>query len=213
MKTRFVAALTLAGSSVLLLSACSSAGSAGGMSGMDHSATPMPASSSSSSAASASVHNAEDVSFAQGMAMHHLQAIEMSDVLLDKQGIDAKVTSLATDIKAAQDPEIAQMNAWLKSWGEMEVSTSSMTGMDHDMGSMGGGMMSKSDMDALRAASGAKAATLFLTQMTEHHRGAVEMARTEVSQGQNADAIALAKKIIADQTAQITQMQDLLKQG
>jgi len=176
------------------------------MSGMDHSGSGM---SSSTPAASSSTHNAQDVSFAQGMAMHHQQAIEMADMVLGKQGVNSKVTTLATDIKNAQQPEIEQMNGWLKSWGEKTVS-SSMSGMD--MGSMGGDMMSEADMNALKKASGAKASSLFLTQMTTHHKGAINMAQTEVAKGKDPDAVALAKKIISDQTTQITQMQDLLKQ-
>lgn len=204
MKIRLTAALAVAGSSMLLLAACSN--SAGGMSGMDHSGSGM---SSSAPAASSSTHNAQDVSFAQGMAMHHQQAIEMADMVLGKQGVNSKVTALATDIKNAQQPEIEQMNGWLKSWGEKTVS-SSMSGMD--MGSMGGDMMSEADMNALKKASGATASSLFLTQMTTHHKGAINMAQTEVAKGKDPDAVALAKKIISDQTTQITQMQDLLKQ-
>ena len=41
----------------------------------------------------------------------------MSDVLLAKQGIDPRVTDLATKIKAAQGPEIKQMQDWLSQWG------------------------------------------------------------------------------------------------
>lgn len=209
MKIRMTAALALGGSTVLLLAGCSTAGGAGGMSGMDHSGSGTP--SSSPAASGSSAHNAQDVSFAKGMAMHHLQAIEMADMLLAKQGVNAEVVSLAKDIKNAQQPEIDQMNGWLTSWGESPMSSSS-GGMTHDMGAMGGGMMSEDDMNALKNASGAKASSLFLTQMTEHHKGAVEMARTEVSKGEDPSAVALAKKIVAEQTAQITEMQDLLEQ-
>lgn len=208
MKIQLTAALALAGSSALLLAGCSDAGSAGGMSGMDHSGSGMSSSASPSTSTSSS-HSAQDISFAQGMAMHHLQAIEMADMVLDKQGVNAKVTTLATDIKNAQQPEIDEMNTWLKSWGEKTVTSSmgGMSGMD-----MGDGMMSQSDMDALKNASGAKASSLFLTQMIVHHKSALVMAETEISEGKNPDAVALAKKIVSDQTAQITQMQDLLKQ-
>ena len=37
------------------------------------------------------------------------------------------------------------------------------------------------------------------------------MAKSEQANGKNADAVALAKKIEADQTAELAQMQDLLK--
>ncbi len=56
--------------------------------------------------------------FAQMMLPHHSQAIEMSDMLLDKQDIPADVTALAEQIKAAQGPEIAQLESWLEQWGE-----------------------------------------------------------------------------------------------
>ncbi len=42
----------------------------------------------------------------------------MSDILLDKDGIDPQVTELATRIRSAQAPEIETMTAWLESWGE-----------------------------------------------------------------------------------------------
>jgi uncharacterized protein (DUF305 family) len=46
--------------------------------------------------------------------------------------------------------------------------------------------------------------------MIEHHEGAIEMAQSELADGQNPDAIALAEKIEADQTAEIHEIEDLL---
>ncbi|WP_431246409.1 DUF305 domain-containing protein [Leifsonia xyli] len=175
----------------LILAGCSSP-TTGGHSGMD-----MGGSSATSTATSE--HNDADVSFTQNMVMHHQQAIEMSDMVLAKTGVDAKVTELAQKIKAAQQPEIDTMNGWLNSWN---VSM----GMSHDMG----GMMSESDMSDLKDASGADASKLFLTQMIQHHQGAIEMANEEVKTGKNTDAVALAKKIVTDQTAEIATMKDLL---
>lgn len=207
MKTRSTAALAVAASSVLLLAACSTTSGAGGMSGMAHSGSG----TTTSAPASSSPHNAQDVAFAQGMAMHHQQAIEMADMVLGKQGVNDTVRALALDIKNAQQPEIDEMNAWLTVWGQATMSgpTSSM---GHGMGSASGDMMTEADMTALRNAGGAKASSLFLTQMIVHHQGALDMAQAQVAKGTNPAAIALAKKIISDQTAQIRQMQDLLKQ-
>ena len=47
--------------------------------------------------------------------------------------------------------------------------------------------------------------------MVEHHEGALQMATTEQQQGENPEAKALAKKIEADQTAEIQQMQTMLQ--
>ena len=41
----------------------------------------------------------------------------MSDMVLGKQGIDPRVVDLAKQIKAAQGPEIQQMQTWLSQWG------------------------------------------------------------------------------------------------
>ena len=66
-------------------------------------------------------------------------------------------------------------------------------------------------MNALMEASGAGWDRMFLEMMTEHHEGAVEMAQVEVDDGENPDAVAMAKKIISDQQAEITQMRQLLE--
>ena len=81
----------------------------------------------------------------------------------------------------------------------------SMEGMDH-----GSGMMTEEDMQALDAATGTEASRLFLEQMIEHHRGAIDMAQDEVDDGQNSDAVSLAQKIIDTQTAEITTMEEIL---
>jgi uncharacterized protein (DUF305 family) len=88
-----------------------------------------------------------------------------------------------------------------------------MSGMDHD--GMSGedmpGMMAQEDMNGLKASTGAEFDQMFLTMMIEHHEGAIEMAETEQTEGQNPDAIALAKQIVADQQAEIQTMRALLE--
>lgn len=79
------------------------------------SASPTP--TQTSSATPAAAHNQADMMFARQMIPHHQQAIQMSDMVLAKQGIDPRVVDLAKQIKAAQGPEIDQMQGWLKQWG------------------------------------------------------------------------------------------------
>lgn len=195
MKTRFAATAALTLVALLGLAGCAGTTSGGGdMPGMDHE-------SSSSAPASADANDA-DIMFASMMKEHHAQAIDMSDMLLSKNGVDARVVALAEEIKAAQEPEIQKMDQWLEEWG---ADTSDMEGMDHS-----GGMMSDEDMQALEDATGADASRLFLEQMIQHHEGAVEMAQEEVDNGQNSDAVALAETIIEAQTTEIATMEDLL---
>jgi uncharacterized protein (DUF305 family) len=46
--------------------------------------------------------------------------------------------------------------------------------------------------------------------MIAHHEGAVQMAKAQIADGQNSDAVKLAQAIITAQEAEIKQMQDLL---
>lgn len=172
------------------------------LAGCSNSMGAMPMGETSSPAASAAApFNDADLDFAMNMVVHHTQAIEMADLLLSKDDIDSQVVELAQNIKAAQTPEINTMNEWLDAWG-----AGGMAGMDHGMG----GTMSDDDMAALEAASGTAASRLFLEQMTVHHQGAIDMAQMEIDNGENPDAVALAEKIITDQTSEISLMADIL---
>jgi uncharacterized protein (DUF305 family) len=187
--TALVAALTLAGCTVNVQN------------------RPEDAPAATSSAAEA-VFNDADVMFAQMMIPHHEQAIEMSDELLEKDGVDEQVRDLAQQIKDAQQPEIDQMKDWLDEWGADELDgTGGMGGMDHGMGD---GMMSDDDMDRLEEADGTDASRLFLEQMIVHHEGAIMMADIQVEDGENPDAVAMAEAISESQREEIAVMQDLL---
>ncbi|GAB2487219.1 DUF305 domain-containing protein [Promicromonospora xylanilytica] len=203
MKRILAPSLVLA--TALTLSACS-----GGEAGADHSGMPGMSMSESAPASGdaqdGATFNDADVMFAQMMIPHHQQAIEMSDVLLGKEGVDSQITDLATQIKEAQGPEIEQLSTWLEEWGAPQPDDASG---DMGEGSMDG-MMSEDDMQALEDAQGAEAGRLFLEQMIVHHEGAIEMAQTEVEDGANEAAVEMAGTIVSSQTSEIQTMEDLL---
>ena len=191
----------------IALAGCSTGSGAGtstesSMPGMSHGSSGM--SSSSAPAASAEFNDA-DAMFAQMMIPHHAQAVTMSDIMLKKEGLPAAVTDLATKIKAAQGPEIEKMTGWLASWGQPTEMPTDMSS-EHSMS----GMMGEDDMAKLEAAQGTEAAKLFLTQMIAHHEGAVMMAKTETTDGKNAEAVQLSKDIVSSQETEIQEMKDLL---
>ncbi len=163
------------------------------------------------SASSEATFNDADVTFAQGMIPHHQQAVEMAQLAEDRAE-SPELKQLASEIEAAQAPEIEQLTGWLEDWGAEAPSDP----MDHgDMGhgdstSDMSGMMTAEDMNMLENANGADFDQMFLTMMIEHHEGAVEMAKTEVGDGENPDAIAMAEQIISTQEAEIEQMQEML---
>lgn len=146
--------------------------------------------------------NMADVMFVQMMIPHHEGAIEMSDILLAKSGIDPDVAELAEEIKAAQGPEIEQMKAWLDDWGMPEMNA------DGDMGGMDG--MTEDDLESLEAASGPEAEELFLELMIVHHEGAIEMAEDVLDDGEHPEVRQLAENIVSSQAAEIERMRSML---
>lgn len=193
-KNTTIKALTTAAAAALVVTGCSN-GAGGSHDGHDATTT--------SSKPSAQFNDA-DVQYAKGMTMHHEQAVEMSDIILEKSGIDPDVVKLAKQIKKAQGPEIKEMQSWLKDWGQdgstMDHGGSDGMGMDHD------GMLSPKDLTKLKDANGEQASKLFLDQMIEHHQGAVKMAKDHRRDGENPDAVELSKNVISDQNAEIKEM-------
>ncbi len=216
MYRKSVLGVLAAAASLTVLAACSDGGST---SGASSTAAPTSIAAPADAASSSAAHNAADTAFVQGMIPHHSQAVAMAEIAAQR-ATDPRVKQLAARIQQAQGPEIEQLRGFLVAWGEPETattgSTGSMGGMDH--GSTGqssgsaagmGGMMSDQQMQQLQQAGGAEFDRMFLQMMVEHHNGAVAMAQTEVTEGQNAEAKALAQKIIDDQRAEITEMQNL----
>jgi uncharacterized protein (DUF305 family) len=162
-------------------------------------ASPGPAADADDTAA----HNADDIMFAQHMIPHHSQAVEMADILLAKDDVDPRVVELAEQIRAAQAPEIEQMNGWLQAWGNP-----AMPAMDH--GDMEG-MVAPEDIEALRNAPGPEATKLFLNQMIAHHEGAITMAQDEIDTGEYGPAVEMSRAIIASQQQEIDTMKSILK--
>lgn len=196
---RLLLSAALAGT--LALSAC------GGDSSEDTAAAPKDAGHSEGHSEGHSAEfNDADVSFASGMRPHHAQAIEMSDIVLAADP-PPEVAELARAIKAAQAPEIAQLDEMLVAFG------SPPAGAGHDEHGGGHvGMLSDEQMDELRAAKGQDAARLFLEGMIEHHQGAIDASEEELAEGKHEPAKELARSIKESQAAEIEKMKKLLEQ-
>ena len=184
----------------LTLAACS-----GGGSTTPGAAPSSAAPTAASDGAASETHNDADTMFAQMMIVHHEGAIDMADMAVERAESE-EVRSLAEGISAAQGPEIEKMTSWLEAWGE-EVSP--MGGMDHGGMDMDG-MSQEEAMAELESLSGGDFDRRFLELMVAHHTGAVEMAQTELQDGENPEALELAEQIVADQEAEIAEMEQLL---
>ena len=178
----------------LVLGACSETGPA--------------AEPATTTASATATHNDADTEFAQMMIVHHEGAIEMAELAAADASTE-EVRDLGERIAAAQGPEIDLMSSWMAAWGEPGAADEDMTGMDHGGLDMGG-LSQEEAMAELEGADGVDVDRRFLELMLEHHRGAVEMAQAQLDEGADPAAVELAEQIIADQEAEIAEMEAML---
>lgn len=191
---------------VLLLTACgSNADDAPSVAASSVTApvTGSPAASPTSTAISTE-HNDADIEFAQMMMPHHSEAVSLADGVRIA-GSNPAVKALAQRIRDEQAPEIEVMNAMLMAWGkppaghEGHADTMEMPGM-----------ASAADLEVFYRSSGAELDRMFVTLMIAHHKGAIEMARTERLEGINPQATALATSIMVSQQTEIVDLEAIL---
>src|SRR5277367_5346782 len=124
--------------------------------------------------------SAADISFMQGMIMHHSQAVEMTD-LLRTRGRSKELQELGKRISISQTDEIKFMKGWLVDRNQSTtMDMGDMKGMDHkghkmDSMALTPGMLSPQQMKELAHSNGATFDHLFLTGMIQHHTGALTM--------------------------------------
>lgn len=142
-----------------------------------------------------------DVMFLQMMIPHHQQAIDISNIAL-KTSKDSELLALATTIIRAQTEEIEQMETWLKEAGASKDMGHSMDGM--------GGMLDATELSSLSAATGKSFDLLWLKGMIAHHDGAIHMS-SMIENAENVEIKTFGEKIVNNQSAEIAQMNAMLK--
>lgn len=165
-----------------------------------------------------------DITFMQGMIMHHSQAIEMTN-LMPARTHNKALLEFGKRISISQGDEIKWMQKWLEARGQattMAMDPMPMGGMGNmNMGNMKmdpapmmmPGMLTPAQMKALKAATGAKFDNLFLTGMIQHHTGALSMVSDLYAQGgaeQDNQMYDFATDIDNTQSAEIKIMQGML---
>jgi uncharacterized protein (DUF305 family) len=149
-------------------------------------------------AASVGDHNSADQLFAQRMALHHQQAVDVA-AMVEGRTFNTRVVNVAAAVKQARQAELPQLDEWVARWGTVPgVSIESTAGR-----------MSAEDLRRLGQRTSLRFDSMWLDLMITHHRGAIEMAGTELAQGVNADARAFAQHVIDTQQAELDQMQGM----
>ncbi|MGH7562879.1 MAG: DUF305 domain-containing protein [Gemmatimonadota bacterium] len=145
-----------------------------------------------------------DVRFMQGMIAHHVQALEMVELVSDRTGNEA-IQRLARRIEVSQKDEIAIMERWLERRG-----LAVPEGLHH--GPLMPGMLTGEELARLAAADGEEFDRLFLEYMIRHHEGALVMVEDLFSGGggQEVEVFQLASHVDADQRAEIARMREML---
>lgn len=176
-------------------------------------ATPSPtAPAAASSSAGAGEATDLDRAFIDMMVPHHQSAVEMAKIAQDRAE-RPELRTLAGEIIAAQEGEIAELKSWRKAWfGSDEtppmdamplVPGMEMPGME--MPGMGGTMDMTAEIDELRTADPFDEA--FMESMIEHHKSAIAAAEIVQDQAGRAEVRELAAEIIAAQQREIDQME------
>jgi uncharacterized protein (DUF305 family) len=157
-----------------------------------------------------------DVLFATQMIPHHEQAVAMAK-LAPGHGASRPVEEVASQISAEQIPEIAQLQGMLAEWNQPAVTPAAspmggMPGMDGGsaLAAAAPGMMTEDEMTRLESANGSPFDRAFLQMMITHHEGALTMAKAELADGRDQDAMLMAQNISDAQQASIQLMQQLL---
>ncbi|WP_282691928.1 DUF305 domain-containing protein [Streptomyces sp. CC208A] len=160
-----------------------------------------------------------DAGFARDMAVHHQQAVEMSFIVRERT-TDPAVRRLAYDIANTQANQRGMMLGWLDLWDLPKVESAAapmawmgmpVTGDSAGDGALMPGMATRTQLDALRKASGKEAEILYLRLMTAHHKGGVHMAQGCVDRCSVEVERDLAQGMVDAQESEIALMADMLR--
>jgi uncharacterized protein (DUF305 family) len=157
-----------------------------------------------------------DIDFVTGMIAHHAQAVLMAG-WAPQRAEDPSVRTLCARIINAQTDEINLMQNWLRE-RHQPVPEADPYGMKMDMGGaehemLMPGMLTRAELDSLKATRGHDFDRLFLRDMIRHHQGAVAMVQTLFAApgaGQDEWIFKFASDVNTDQSTEIIRMQKML---
>jgi uncharacterized protein (DUF305 family) len=159
--------------------------------------------------------SAVDAGFARDMATHHQQAITMAGYTRDNS-TNVLVKTVAFDIETSQSIQMGEMVGWLEQWGISRNTNSPMAWMagHHHIGANGlmPGMATPAQMTKLQTLHGKPLDIFFLQLMIRHHQGGIVMAQYAAQHASEPYVRNIAQKMYDNQTAEIVQMEQLLRQ-
>ena len=152
-----------------------------------------------------------EIQFVQRMIGHHMQALEMTDLLASRTSRH-DMQLLAKRIQISQADEIDMMREWLKSRGAALPDPHAHHAPD---AALMPGMLTAAEMQRLSSATGEEFERLFLEFMIRHHDGALVMVEElfgAAGAGQQSDIYSFASDVEADQRMEIERMSAMLRE-
>ena len=140
--------------------------------------------------------NDADAAFATAMLRQHADGLAMVDDLRGHD-VDPRLMEIGSATREAQAPEIEQLTTWLEEWEEPVPETS----RDHANAHEGEGEAGGTADDGFTEQ--------WITDRIDQLEKSIEIAETEVEQGQHKGAIKLARSIIKSQQAEINELDEL----
>lgn len=158
-----------------------------------------------------------DAGFARDMGRHHLQGVEMANMVADRSE-DPEVRQIAFDISATQTNQAGRMQGWLSLWGVPQSGGDTMAWMSADgghdhMATDGGlmpGMATEEELANLRELRGTAFDVEFLRLMIRHHQGGFDMAEYAAEHAEVPAVRDLAQAIARAQSAETRTMATML---
>jgi uncharacterized protein (DUF305 family) len=140
-----------------------------------------------------------EVRFMQEMTEHHMMAVQMGMMCLDK-AVHQELRTMCQDIVTSQQEEIQTMQQWLANWYRVSMTEPRMP-PGHE-----------NRMEKLSMLSGAEFEIAFMTEMIRHHKKAVVNASQCIDHAYHDALQDLCTDIATTQLEEIRLMEDWLCQ-
>jgi uncharacterized protein (DUF305 family) len=148
-----------------------------------------------------------DISFLQGMLPHHADGVGMAE-LVDERTEREELVAFAEQVRTRQQAEVAEMRELLErsgagegdGGGEVDDDAEDALGDDD-------AERTPAQRSELEALDGTPFDLTFLDRMIAHHESAIRDAQRYIDRGDHPDVLALAERIVAEQSDELEQME------
>jgi uncharacterized protein (DUF305 family) len=141
-----------------------------------------------------------DQDFAKMMKVHHMGAVEMVNLELEK-GTDPQMKAMAQKMQEEQQKEIEELNKQINEGAAVNGGDAFHKEVTMQMNAMRMGTDHSSSIDKQ-----------FAEMMIPHHQGAIDMSKSYLKNGAKNETLkTMANKIIADQQKEIEELEQWIK--